>query len=225
MSRQDKNKFESSTTTSTFETNDLKNDKTSSQQNTYHNDTKNYRQGQSKNNNFDPEQSAQSINDAVEESKRSIERNTEEARSQIPRYAQEITDAQEQTTQATKEIAENYLEYQKQAINSFQSVFAPYFENFHNQYWSNQDFLRRLPETYGRMVSNYTENTIALTRILNDIAFSNIGLFRSAINNTKEHSKHLAEIGKRNVRLYEGIGKDNVQSSSGYYKGSVVQNR
>jgi dGTP triphosphohydrolase len=159
--------------------------------------------------NNDLERSAQSVNQALEESKKSIERNTDEARNQIPRYAQAITDAQEQTTQATKEIAENYLEYQKQVINSFQSVFSPYFENIHNQLWNNQDFYRRIPEIYSKMVSNYTENTIAFSRVINDIAFSNVNLFRNAVNEAKGHSKHLAEIGKRNVSIYEQIKKDN----------------
>ncbi|HEX5185717.1 MAG TPA: hypothetical protein VFV86_02410 [Nitrososphaeraceae archaeon] len=48
------------------------------------------------------------------------------------------------------------------------------------------------------MISIYTENLIAFGRILNDIAFSNIGYYRSAVNDLKEHSKHLAEIGKTN---------------------------
>jgi flagellar biosynthesis/type III secretory pathway protein FliH len=208
MSKQNnKNELESKTNANT-DPGDNKDNSYNQKINYQSSNNDNYRQLSSDfNNNL--EKSAQSVNQALEESKRSIERNTDEARNQIPRYAQAITDAQEQTTQATKEIAENYLEYQKQAINSFQSVFSPYFENVHNQLWNNQDFYRRIPEIYSKIISNYTENTIALSRVINDIAFSNVNLFKNAVNEAKEHSKHLAEIGKRNVRVYEGIGKDN----------------
>jgi len=180
---------------------------------------------QSFDNNYNLEQSTQSVNNALEESKRSIERNTDEAINQIPRFAQAITDTQEQTAQATKDIAENYLEYQKQAINSFQSVFAPYFENVHDQIWNNLEFFRRIPEIYSRLISSYTENVIAFSRIFNDIAFSNIGFFKNAVNEAKEQSKHLADIGKRNARIYEGIGKDNTYRSSASYSSLANKNR
>lgn len=154
---------------------------------TYQNNNNNNNQQQSFNNNYDLEQSTQSVNKALEESKRSIERSTDEARNQIPRYAQAITDTQEeQTAQATKDIAGNYLEFQKQALNSFQSVFMPYFENVHNQLWNNQEFFRIIPEMYSRMVSNYTETVIAFSKMWNDIAFSNVGFFKNAINKANE---------------------------------------
>jgi len=150
------------------------------------NNNNNNNQQQSFNNNYDLERSTQSVNKALEESKRSIERSTDEARNQIPRYAQAITDTHEQTAQATKDIAENYLEFQKQALNSFQSVFMPYFENVHNQLWNNQEFFRIIPEMYSRMVSNYTETVIAFSKMWNDIAFSNVGFFKNAINKANE---------------------------------------
>jgi hypothetical protein len=95
-------------------------------------------------------------------------------------------------------------------INSFQSVISPYFENVYSQsWWSNQKLYSRIPEIYSKIVSNYTENTIALSNIFNDITFSNVNLFKNAVNEAKGHSKHLAEIGKRNIRVCEEIGKDN----------------
>ena len=83
--------------------------------------------------NYNEQESAQAVIEASGESEKSMKRNVDEAADQIPRYVRTIVETQEQTAQATKDIAENYLEYQKQAINSFQSVFAPYFENVHDQ--------------------------------------------------------------------------------------------
>jgi len=151
------------------------------------------------------EQSKQSISQALDESKRNINRNLDESQNQIPRYSQEITNTQEQITQDTREIYANVLEYNKHAISSFQSAFAPYFENIQNQFWGNRELFRRVPEIYSRIVSNFTENTIAMNRFFNDIMFSNIRLYKNAVNNAKGYSSHQAEMGKRSAQMYEGI--------------------
>ena len=73
---------------------------------------------------------------------------------------------------------------------------------------NSQDYFRRIPEIYSQLVNNYAENTIAMSRIFNDTAFSNVELFKNVVDNTKKQSKHLAEIGKRTVSVYERIERD-----------------
>ena len=155
------------------------------------------------------EQNTESLEQAFNESKKSIDESIREARNQIPRYTETVNQVQEQTLQATKDIAVSYLEYQKQTIDSFQSISTPYIQNANNQLLNNQDYYRRMPEMYSKLVNNYAENTIAMSRIFNDMAFSNIELFKNVVDNTKKQSKHLAEIGKRNVSTYERIERDN----------------
>ena len=154
------------------------------------------------------EQNTESLEQAFDESKKNIDESIREARNQIPRYTETVNQVQEQTLQATKDIAESYLEYQRQAIDSFQSVSAPYLYNVNNQLLNNQDYFRRIPEIYSKLVNNYAENTIAMSRIFNDMAFSNIEVFKHVVGNTKKQSKYLAEIGKRNVSAYERIERD-----------------
>src|SRR5688500_3278520 len=158
------------------------------------------------------EETTQSLNQVFEESKKSIERNINEAKNQIPLYTKTINEVQEQAVQATRDIAENYLDYQKQAIDSFQSIVTPYIENVNNQLWNNQDIFRRIPEIYSKMANNYAENSVALRRLINNIAFSNVDIVKSVNNNTKEQSKQVAEIGKRNARVYESVERDNRNS-------------
>jgi len=158
------------------------------------------------------EETTQSLNQVFEESKKSIERNINEAKNQIPVYTKTINEVQEQAVQATRDIAENYLDYQKQAIDSFQSIVTPYIINVNNQLWNNQDIFRRIPEIYSKMANNYAENSVALSRLINNIAFSNVDIVKSVINNTKEQSKQFAEIGKRNARVYESVERDNRNS-------------
>ena len=154
------------------------------------------------------EQNTESLEQAFDESKTNIDKSIREARNQIPRYTETVNQVQEQTLQATKDIAENYLEYQKQTIDSFQSISTPYLYNVNNQFLNNQDYFRRIPEIYSQLVNNYAENTIAMSRIFNDMAFSNVELFKNVVDNTKKQSKHLAEIGKRTVSVYERIERD-----------------
>ena len=47
-----------------------------------------------------------------------------------------------------------------------------------------------------------------MSRIFNDMAFSNIEVFKNVVDNTKKQSKHLVEIGKRNVSAYGTIERD-----------------
>jgi hypothetical protein len=154
------------------------------------------------------EQNTESLEQAFDESKKSIDESIREARNQIPRYTETVNQVQEQTLQATKDIAVSYLEYQKQTIDSFQSISTPYIQDVNNQLLNNQDYYRRMPEMYSKLVNNYAENTIAMSRIFNDMAFSNIEIFKNVVDNTKKQSKHLAEIGKRNVSAYERIERD-----------------
>jgi hypothetical protein len=179
--------------------------------------TDNYNRGYTQQNNSQQssfsrsaEENKQSLNQSLDETKKSIQKNLDEARGQIPRYTQSISDAQEHTIQAAKEIADNYIEYQKQTLNSLQKIFTPYMENVNSQSQNNQDyFSKKLPEIYSKIISNYAENTIAVSRMFNDLVFANVDSFKNISNTAKEHSKHMLEIGKRNARLCGGIDQDN----------------
>ncbi|HKO65451.1 MAG TPA: hypothetical protein VJU13_09635 [Candidatus Nitrosocosmicus sp.] len=154
------------------------------------------------------EENTESLEQAFDESKKNIDENIREARNQIPRYTESVNQVQEQTLQATKDIAESYLDYQRQTIDSFQSISTQYMYDVHSQFLNSQDYFRSIPEMYSKLVSNYAENTIAMSRIFNDMAFSNIDVFKNVLDNTKKQSKYLAEIGKRNVATYERIERD-----------------
>jgi hypothetical protein len=155
------------------------------------------------------EKNTESLEQAFDESKTNIDKSIREARNQIPRYTETVNQVQEQTLQATKDITESYLEYQKQTIDSFQSISTPYLYNVNSQFLNNQDYFRRIPEIYSKIVNNFAENTISMSKIFNDMAFSNIELFKNVVDNTKKQSKHLAEIGKRNISAYERIEREN----------------
>lgn len=38
--------------------------------------------------------------------------------------------------------------------------------------------------------------------MFNDLLFANIDAFKTIVNSTKDHSKQISEIGKKNARVY-----------------------
>lgn len=103
-------------------------------------------------------------------------------------HSQSIDDVQKQTFQVTRDIANNYRDFQKQFINSFQSMFFPQFGNS-SLNWDNQAYLVRMFGAYSRMAIIYTENVIALNRLASDITFANIEALKNLIYNTKGKSE------------------------------------
>src|SRR5690242_21924205 len=89
------------------------------------------------------------ITKALDESKDNIKKTTNEARREIPRYTDVISDYQENTVQAIREVADSYIESQKDIIvNSY-------------QLWSNWMISPiQIAEDYSKVVSNLADNAI-----------------------------------------------------------------
>ena len=81
---------------------------------------------------------------------------------------------------AAREIADNYIESQKQIINSLQSAWVPQIEAANRVFNANWVSPRHLADNYARVVSTLADNTIAANTMLNNAIFANL-----------EHSKHL----------------------------------
>ena len=67
-----------------------------------------------------------SVDRALDETRDNIRRTIEETRREIPRNTQAINDYQEHTLQVSREIADSYIESQKEIIKSLQSTWAPH---------------------------------------------------------------------------------------------------
>jgi hypothetical protein len=153
------------------------------------------------------EQQQQVINRALDETKDNIRKATDEAKREIPRYTQTVNDYQEQTIQAAREIADNYIETQKEVINSLQSAWFPYMENTYGVYLTAVS-PRRLTEVYARMVSSFADNTIAVSRLANNVVFANMEAFRTSIQHAKDNVKELSRIGVNAAKTFEQTSRD-----------------
>src|SRR5918999_535177 len=76
------------------------------------------------------------IEGVFEETRDNIRDATKEAAREIPQYTQRLGDIQEQTIQTTREIADNYIESQKEIISIYQSVWTPFVENANSRLWN-----------------------------------------------------------------------------------------
>src|SRR5215216_7225039 len=98
------------------------------------------------------EQKQLAINKAFDETKNNIRRTTDEARKDIPQYTQIVNEYQEETIQAARQMADNYLESQREIINSFQSALVPEIETANRPDKSNWTSPRNVTEQHARLV-------------------------------------------------------------------------
>ena len=133
----------------------------------------------------------QAITKALDESRDNIKKTTNEARREIPRYTDVISDYQENTVQAIREVADSYIESQKDIIvNSL-------------QLWSNWMISpRQIAEDYSNAVSTLADNAISATRLANNAISAN-----TSVQTTKENVKELSKMSGNTVKTFQQVSK------------------
>jgi hypothetical protein len=107
------------------------------------------------------QQQEHAIENVLNETKDNIKLTTREAAKEIPQYTRMLGDIQEETIKTMREIADNYIESQKEIINLYQSVWTPLLENANSRFWNYWWISPKgLAETYGR-VSSSADNVIS----------------------------------------------------------------
>ncbi len=130
---------------------------------------------------------------SLDEAKENVLKAVEEARSEIPQFIEKIRSCQEESIQFAQEIAENYINAQKEIINSMQSSLLPYWESvyalFLNGWWFSP---RRMIEAYAIMVSSFAGNILRATQLVNNNMLANMYAFKRTVEQTKESENDLA---------------------------------
>ncbi|HEY9492162.1 MAG TPA: hypothetical protein VIP56_09265 [Nitrososphaeraceae archaeon] len=150
----------------------------------------------------------QAINKALDETKDNIRRTTDEARRDIPRYTQIVNEYQEETIQAARQMADNYLESQREIINSLQSALVPQIEAANKAVTSNWTSPRNVAEQYARLVSAFADNTIAVTKLVNNAVFANLEAFKTSVQTARDNVKEFSRIGVNSARTLEHASRD-----------------
>ncbi len=154
------------------------------------------------------EEHQQAINKALDETKDNIRRTTDEARKDIPRYTQIVNEDQEETIQGARQMADNYLECQREIINSLQSAFVPQIDAANRAVTSNWTFPRHVTDNYARLVSTFADNTIAVTKLVNNAVFANLEAFKTAVQTARDNVKEFSRIGVNAAKTLEQTSRD-----------------
>ncbi|HJR47520.1 MAG TPA: hypothetical protein VJ799_05130 [Nitrososphaeraceae archaeon] len=143
------------------------------------------------------------VEEILEDTKDDIRSATKEVAREIPQYTQRLGDIQEQTIQTTREIAYNYIEAQKEIINIYQSVWTPFIKNASILFWNYWSISPKgMAETYGTVISSFTENVIAGTRLTNSTISVNTKLLSTALQQTKDNSKELSRLSINAAKIF-----------------------
>ena len=163
---------------------------------------------------------------SIDETKNNIHRAIDEGRKDTPRYAQTITDFQNETAEATREIADNFLESQKEVINSMQSAWGPMMQNIQGAVGggvgggtSTMKFFpfspQQIADIYARTIGAMTEAYVASIRIATNMVFAGLDASRATTNYTRENAKEASRIASNTARAFSQTAKETVQVQGG----------
>src|SRR5918994_1330802 len=143
------------------------------------------------------------VEEILDDTKDNIRSATREAAREIPQNTQRLGEIQEQTIQTTREIAYNYIEAQKEIISIYQSVWTPFIKNASIIFWNYWSISPKgMAETYGTVISSFTENVIAGTRLTNSTISVNTKLLSTALQQTKDNSKELSRLSINAAKIF-----------------------
>ena len=156
----------------------------------------------------------ENINIALDETKSIVKKTTDEAVKEIPRFTKAVNEYQQETIQATKDIADNFLDSQKEVIHSMQSLWVPYIENVQNSYLSYWVSPQRVTENYARAVSNITDSTIVATRLANNALFASMDAWKNSIQHARDNAKEFSRLNANVANTFENAARDNLRDFS-----------
>ena len=165
----------------------------------------------------------EAINRTFDQTRENVKKTINEAKKDISDYAEQITSLQETAIETTRDIADNYIESQREIVNSFnQSIWTPYVEYVANANRTSAFpgmFSQSRAEVYGNTFTNMVDNFVTSTRLANKTVFANAELintsFQQARNNVKEFSR-IGVAAAKNIHQttndFATIGMSTVQS-------------
>jgi hypothetical protein len=173
---------------------------------------------------FSQRQQQDAINRSIDETKDNIRRAIDEVRKETPRYSQTVADFQNETADATREIADNFLESQKEVISSMQSAWTPLAERTggsNNNNWMMMGMMqpwwswmgispRDMADIYARSISAMTDSVAAGTRMATNMMFAGIEATRATTNYARHNSREVSRITSNTARIFGQTTRETV---------------
>ena len=148
------------------------------------------------NNTLNQQQDA--INKTLDNTLHNVKRSTDEARREIPQYTQRITEYQEKTIQTVKDISSDFIEAQKQVVNSFQSQ----LDRNSGGVWDVYN-PKRIVENHAVMVNNFTSYLLNTSNLINNALASNMRVYNTALEQTRDNLKAFAKTNTNYIKSVE----------------------
>jgi hypothetical protein len=142
----------------------------------------------------------QAVYKTLDKARDEIRRSVNESRKEIPRV-----------TDAAREIADTYIESQREIINSVQSAWSPLVENFDRTNWNTVFSPGRVSEIYAYILSSYTDNLVAATKLADNVMFANMETFRTSLQQVKDSLRDLSKIGANAAKTFEHTSAETVR--------------
>jgi hypothetical protein len=152
---------------------------------------------------------------SIDETKDNIRKAIDEVRRETPRYSQIVTDFQNETADATREIADNFLDSQKEVINSMQSAWTPIVQKIGYNWTTGMIgipfYPREMADIYARTIGIMTEAYAAWTRMATNVLFAGMEAARATTNYTRQNAKEAARITSNTARTFAHTTRETVQ--------------
>jgi hypothetical protein len=145
----------------------------------------------------------QAVYKTLDKARDEIRRSVNESKKEIPRVTEAVSEYQQLTTDAAREIADTYIESQREIISSVQSAWSPLVENFDRTNWNTVFSPGRVSEIYAYIVSSYADNLITATKLANNAMFANMETFRTSLQQVKDNLRDLSKIGVNAAKTFE----------------------
>jgi hypothetical protein len=139
----------------------------------------------------------EAINRTFDQTRNNIKKIVNEAQKGISDYTQQVINLQKRALEITMDIADDYIESQKEIINSFnQSIWTPYVENVVNRTSAFPAvFSPSRAEVYGNTLTNIVDNFVTATRLANKAVLANSELINTPLQQTRNTVREYSKIG------------------------------
>ena len=160
------------------------------------------------NNTLNQQQDA--INKTLDNTLNNVKRTTDEATREIPQYTQCIAEYQEQTIQTIKDISSDFIEAEKQGIDSFQSQV-----DRNSGVWNLYN-PQRIAENNAVMVNNFTSYLLNSANLVNNALASNMRVYNTALEQTRDNLKDFTKTNTNFIQTVSGNSQNRDGNTSNY---------
>ena len=100
---------------------------------------------------------------------------------------------QQESITTIQSITNNTIELQKNFANIIQSVFSKFIDDTSKSYWNNYLYPQRYTDVYNKTNQNVTDNTVNITRRINEIALASAETFNKSIEIAQKYYNEAAQ--------------------------------